>query len=70
MRPNPQFPTRLVTFTEEILNEKLHFLCLGYSEKSSDQCQRRIQNPVNYGAFYKNNKGLLAVDYFRKTLHL
>ena len=24
---NPQFPTDLVTFTEEILNEKLQFLC-------------------------------------------
>ena len=31
MWPNPQFPTDLVTFTEEILNGKLHFLCsLGY----------------------------------------
>ena len=27
MSPNPQFPTDLVTFTEEILNRKLHFLC-------------------------------------------
>ena len=27
MWPNPQFPADLVTFTEEILNEKLHFLC-------------------------------------------
>ena len=27
MWPNPQFPTDLVIFTEEILNEKLHFLC-------------------------------------------
>ena len=27
MRPNPQKTTDLVTFTEEILNEKLHFLC-------------------------------------------
>ena len=27
MRPNLQFPVDLVTFTEEILNEKLHFLC-------------------------------------------
>ena len=27
MWPNPQFPTDLVTFTEEILNEKLDFLC-------------------------------------------
>ena len=27
MGPNPQFPANLVTFTEEILNGKLHFLC-------------------------------------------
>ena len=27
MRPNLHFPADLVTFTEEILNEKLHFLC-------------------------------------------
>ena len=26
MWPNPQFPVDLVTFTEEILNGKLHFL--------------------------------------------
>ena len=26
MCPNPQFPAYLVTFTEEILNGKLHFL--------------------------------------------
>ena len=26
MWPNPPFPAGLVTFTEEILNEKLHFL--------------------------------------------
>ena len=26
MWPNPQFPSDLVTFTEEILNGKLHFL--------------------------------------------
>ena len=32
MWPNPQEPADLVTFTEEILNEKLHFLC---SDKSS-----------------------------------
>ena len=28
MRPNPQFTADLVTFTEEILNGKLHFLCI------------------------------------------
>ena len=27
MWPNPQFPADMVTFTEEILNGKLHFLC-------------------------------------------
>ena len=27
MRPNPQLPADLVTFNEEILNGKLHFLC-------------------------------------------
>ena len=27
MWPNPQFSSDLVTFTEEILNAKLHFLC-------------------------------------------
>ena len=27
MWPNPQTPADMVTFTEEILNEKLHFLC-------------------------------------------
>ena len=27
MRPNQQFPADLVTFTEEILSGKLHFLC-------------------------------------------
>ena len=31
MRPYPQFPADLVTFTEEILNGKLHFL---YRESS------------------------------------
>ena len=27
LEETPQFPADLVTFTEEILNEKLHFLC-------------------------------------------
>ena len=30
MRPNPQFPADLVTFTEEILYGKLHFLCCDF----------------------------------------
>ena len=31
MWPNPQFPADLVAFTEEILNRKLHLLCIGIS---------------------------------------
>ena len=31
MWPNPQFPADLVTFTEEIHNGKLHFLCSDYT---------------------------------------
>ena len=31
MRPNPQFPADLVTFTEEICNGKPHFLCSAIS---------------------------------------
>ena len=27
MWPNPQFPADLVTFTEEVLNGKLYFMC-------------------------------------------
>ena len=30
MRPNSEFPADLVTFIEEILNRKLHFLCSVY----------------------------------------
>ena len=34
MRPNPQFPADLITFTEEIFSEKFHFLCSDMSKKS------------------------------------
>ena len=36
MWPNPQFLTDLVTFTEEILNGKLHFLCSVLTSISSE----------------------------------
>ena len=40
MRPNLEFPADLVTFTEDILNGKLHFLCsvgttLGYLDDNN-----------------------------------
>ena len=36
MWPNQQFPANLVTFTEEIFNGKLHFLCSQLEEKQQD----------------------------------
>ena len=45
MWPNPQFPADLVTFTEEILNEKLHFLC---SDLSSDLINFKIWRIVEF----------------------
>ena len=35
MRPNPQFPEDLITFTEEILNRKVHFPCCGVCKKTA-----------------------------------
>ena len=34
MRPKPQFPADLATYTEEILNGKLDFLCRDSIKKS------------------------------------
>ena len=34
MEPNPYFPADLITYTEEILNEKLHFFCSDKAEIS------------------------------------
>ena len=36
MWPNPQFLAELVTLTEEILNGKLHFLCIGDKGEGTD----------------------------------
>ena len=33
--PNPQETANLVTFTAEILNRKLHFLCSGSSQRTN-----------------------------------
>ena len=40
MWPNLQFPADLVTFTEEIINAKLHFLC---SEQASKHVLKNIE---------------------------
>ena len=38
---NSQFPAHLVTFTEEILNEKLYFLCSVYSRGTYETSTRK-----------------------------
>ena len=48
MCANPQFPANLVTFTREILNGKIHFLC-------SVESKVNIQNP-NYLLFFTRLK--------------
>ena len=58
MWPNPQFLAGLVTFTEEILNEKLHFLC---SENNKVTSYRNLlvdweleeKSPSLYKSLYK-----------------
>ena len=39
MRPNSQFPANLVTFTENILNGKLHILRSDTTDKSKQKLQ-------------------------------
>ena len=51
MWPNPQETADLVTFTDEILNWKLHFLCsvritMGLLEKIFNDVKMEV---VNYG---------------------
>ena len=47
MRPNPQFLTDLSTFTEEILNGKLHVL---YIEKLENKIEYDTKDPILYKA--------------------
>ena len=44
------FPADLVTFTEEILNEKLRFLCSGYYHRET----RTRKHPKLYKNYWKN----------------
>ena len=49
MSPNPQFPVDLVTFTEEILNGKLHFLCsTSYADDTNPySCAQDISSVIS-----------------------
>ena len=64
---NPQFPTDLVTFTKEILNDKLHFLCSvketiqpHINPSPSDKTLLLLWNKRFLTEIYKNTKHLLS----------
>ena len=54
MWPNPQFPADLVIITEEIFNEKLHFLCSGGST-IAEKSKMGLFDAMHY-FFYKNQE--------------
>ena len=46
MRPNPPETADLVTFTEEILNEKLHFLCSVLCKHPLTQTDKDVKQSI------------------------
>ena len=58
---NPRFPADLVTFTEEILNGKLYFLC----SVSKTNSQHKTQTSIVQELDIQNNKN---TSYNRNTL--
>ena len=71
MWPNPQETMVLVTFTEDILNGKLHFL---YSVTSTFTATKKLRDgasrTLSNRAFCEKYWLLLAVNCFDKTLNL
>ena len=63
MWPNPQFPTDLVTFTEEIVNGKLHFLCSVniFTNRNKAQQLSQLENMENRVMLlkFKNSDNLI-----------
>ena len=70
MWPNPQFPADLVTFTEETLNGKLHFLCSDlftvYIKDTAIEAYLELSQTNTKDFFAKTVKGLQALNYFHK----
>ena len=71
MWPNPQFPADLVTFTEEILNEKLYFLCSGISKEYFINIIKSVKILLNHNynqRYIKNPAKHLKLSFLRKKL--
>ena len=70
MGPNPQGTVELATFTEEILNGKLHFLCSDMWEYSHIFYAVNIMKVKKVVKLYSNNVVLLLQDNFNLEHHL
>ena len=60
MWPNPQLPADLLTFTDEILNGKLHFLCGVTSKPTPNASSKHDEFPICI---------LFGQTYFEKNLN-
>ena len=69
MWPNPQFPANSITFTEEILNEKLHFLCsesfANFVKEIFVSLTNFIENPIIHGNSPNEVRFPLVVPNFK-----
>ena len=71
MWPNPEEPADLVTFTEEILNGKLHFLCsLPYLFifHIIFTCPTSISFPVAFFVFHEEEKQIPGLRFIIKII--
>ena len=75
MWPNPQETAHLVTFTEEILYGKLHFLYSGSASKSIEKSLIRFSTIENRDlsllrctTFYKQLRSALKIPFIFKIL--
>ena len=62
MWPNPQETADLVTFTEKILNGKLHFLCSGNNYLPDSVETSSLSNLINRKTCQKNLSGTTNVN--------
>ena len=68
MWPNPQFPGDLVTFTEEIVNGKLYFLC---SEVVYRSHGTRVETQAFCWIFFSSqNQTIHAEPRLKNEMHI
>ena len=71
MWPNSQFPMDLVTFTDEILNGKLHFLCCAWNGSFSNQSENFYNILISYlGLISWNTLSQLKYNSVEKQMNI